>query len=304
VPSKSKESGVTIETRQLRYFIAVAEERHFGRAAERLRMAQPPLSQQIKQLEGNLGVTLLNRTTRNIQLTPAGDLLLARGRRIIDELNALEANVMRVGTGLEGIVHVGFTGAATYGIMPRVVRDAAHHCPGLVLDVSGEHLTPSLVDGLLTNKFDVAVLRPPVVSTEIEFVKAKGEPLVAAVSAQSDLASRDRLTLNDFAGRDFVGYPTNSTLAQSITAALQDREIYPRIIQTVSETSTLLSLVAAGIGISLVPESATAMQIGGTVYIPVEDAPEAELAVAWRRNESTPAVLAFITFLKNHIKEI
>lgn len=295
---------MTIQTRQLRYFIAVAEEKHFGRAAERLLMAQPPLSQQIKQLETSLGVTLLTRTTRSIQLTPAGELLLLQGRRIIDELDTLEKNVSRVGAGLDGLVHVGFTGAATYGIMPRVVREAALSCPGIVLDVSGEHLTPSLVDGLLSHRFDVAILRPPVTSHEIDYMRAASEPLVAAVSAESDLARRERLTLNDLADRDFVGYPPNSAVAQSITAAFHSREKYPRIVQTARETSTLLSLVAAGFGVSLVPESATSLQIGGTVYIPVDDAPNAELAVAWRRNESTPAVLTFISFIKNHIEEL
>jgi DNA-binding transcriptional LysR family regulator len=156
----------------------------------------------------------------------------------------------------------------------------------------------------LSHRFDVAILRPPVASPEIDYIRAASEPLVAAVSAQSELADRDRLSLDDLADRDFVGYPANSAVAQSITAAFHNHEAYPRVVQTARETSTLLSLVAAGFGVSLVPQSATSLQIGGTVYIPVDGAPKAELAVAWRRNESTPAVLTFISFIQNHLEEL
>jgi len=290
---------MTIETRQLRYFIAVAEENHFGRAADRLRIAQPPLSQQIKQLEQSLGTPLITRTTRSMQLTPAGEILLSRGRRIIDELDALEKTISRVGEGLEGLVKVGFTGAATYGIMPNVVRETAKKFPGLELEVSGELLTPGLVSGLENHQYDVAILRPPVVSSDVTHLVVKSERLVAAVPAQSDLANRDELSMSDFNGRDFVSYPANSAVAQALTASWLRQKTVPVITQSVSETSTLLSLVAAGVGISLVPESATSIQIGGTVYVPVKDAPQAQLAIAWRKNEASPAVLKFIPFLED-----
>lgn len=295
---------MTIDTRQLRYFVAVAEEQHFGRAADRLRIAQPPLSQQIKQLEKSLGTPLIIRTTRNMQLTAAGELLLTRGRRILEEIDSLESSIHRVGAGLEGLVRLGFTGAATYGIMPAVVRATTNSHPGLALDVTGELLTPGLVAGLESHAFDVAVLRPPVMSDEIAHVLVKSERLVAAVPAASDLASRKTLTMSDFAEREVVSYPANSAIAQAVSAVWRDQQISPKVAQSVTETSTLLSLVAAGVGISLVPESATSIQIGGTVYVPVEDAPQAELAVAWRRNEETPSVLKFIPFLQDIITKL
>lgn len=126
-----------METRQLRYFIAVAEERHFGRAAVRLHMAQPPLSQQIRQLEDQLGTPLLVRTTRKVELTPAGQVLLDRGRVLLEELVKLESDVQQVGAGATGVLRVGFTGTATYRLMPIIVQSARrkpsrapHHGPG------------------------------------------------------------------------------------------------------------------------------------------------------------------------------
>jgi DNA-binding transcriptional LysR family regulator len=286
-----------IETRQLRYFIAVAEEQHFGRAAARLMMAQPPLSQQIRQLEATLGATLLTRTTRRVELTAAGSLLLERGRRIIDDLDALGADVARVGDGLQGVLRVGFTGSATYGLMPRVVREASHELPGIALSVSGELLTPQLEAALLEHRIDVALLRPPVTSDEIRYLPSVSERIVAALPADSPLTALPHLRMEDFDGQVLVGYPEESTLSRTIAARWVEVGARPRHAQRVSETSTLLSLVAAGIGAALVPSSATSLNLGGTVFRDVEDAPPTGLAVAWRGDDPSPAVLRFIDFL-------
>ena len=153
-----------MEIRQLNYFIAVAEERHFGRAAKRLHMAQPPLSQQIRQLEDQLGVQLLNRTTRRVDLTAAGQLLLDRGRQIVNDVETLRADVYQVGKGATGVLRVGFSGSATYGVMPRIARLTKQVLPGLSLALNGEMLTPSMEAGLRNGTLDAALLRPPVAS--------------------------------------------------------------------------------------------------------------------------------------------
>jgi DNA-binding transcriptional LysR family regulator len=293
---------MSIETRQLRYFIAVAEEKHFGRAAERLMMAQPPLSQQIKQFEASLGTTLFIRSTRSVELTPAGELLLARGRRIMDELESIETTLTRVGQGLEGILRIGFTGTATYGFMPRVVRQSAEEYPGLALEVSGEKLTPSLIAGLENNFLDIALLRPPFSSPNIAHSVVMTERLVAAIPAGSALATRGELFMSDLVNEEFIVYPSNSSVSQAVSAAWLKRDVRPFHKQTVSETSTLLSLVAAGVGIALVPESATSIHIGGTHFITIRDAPSVELALAWRKNEASPAVRNFLPFLEGLIK--
>lgn len=290
---------MTIDTRQLRYFIAVAEETHFGRAAERLRMSQPPLSQQIKQLEVSLDTSLFTRSTRSVDLTPAGDLLLTRGRRIIDELESIEADIRRVGQGLQGIIRVGFTGSATYAIMPRLVRQASHTYPDLAIEVSGEKLTPRLVAELDSHEIDLAILRPPFSHPDIDHVVIASEPLVAAIPLGSALTRRPELLMAELVGEEFVGYPSSSTVSQAIAAAWHARDVQPVCVQTASETSTLLSLVAAGIGIALVPESATSLQIGGTHFIPVSDAPRVDIAIAWRKTESSPAVRTFLPFVED-----
>jgi len=295
---------MTIDARQLRYFVAVAEERHFGRAAQRLLIAQPPLSHQIRLLEKGLGTELLTRTTRKVDLRPAGELLLERGRRILGELESLEVEVKRVGEGLQGPLRVGFTGSTTYGMMPRVVREASRTFDGLALKVSGEMLTPQLAEELMQQRLDVAVLRPPIPGIEISHRVVAQERIVAALPSDSRLSEQYELSFDDFAGELMVGYPENSTISQAIAARLLDHDLRPRYAHRVTETSALLSLVAAGIGPALVPESAMSLNLGGTVYREITDAPVAQLAIAWRTNDQSRLVERFVDFLENVIRDM
>jgi DNA-binding transcriptional LysR family regulator len=290
-----------LETRHLRYFVAVAEEHHFGRAAERLRMAQPPLSQQIRQLERILGIELLTRTTRHVAVNPAGELLLVRGRRVLEELQSIEEDVRRVGEGMQGTVRLGFTGAATYGIMPRILREAARQFDGISLSVIGELLTPRLVAELQSHRIDVAVLRPPINAQGIAHTVIARERIVAALPAESPLAEREILTMSDFADRVLVGYPQDATVSQALAARWLEHRIRPQYAQRVSETSTLMSLVAAGVGIALVPETATSINLGATVIREIADSPDVELAVAWRLDETSRAVQRIVPFIERLI---
>ncbi|HWK21096.1 MAG TPA: LysR substrate-binding domain-containing protein [Microbacteriaceae bacterium] len=294
---------MSIETRQLRYFVAVAEEHHFGRAAQRLLMAQPPLSQQIRVLERSLGTELLTRTTRKVALKPAGELLLERGRRILAELDVLEDEVKRVGEGLQGALRIGFTGSTTYGLMPRVVREARHAFDGVSLAVNGEMLTPQLVRELEDQRLDVVVLRTPAPSAAINHVTVAREQIVAAIPTNSRLADGGTLTFADFADQTMVGYSEDSSMSQTISARFLDHGLTPRYEYRVRETSALLSLVAAGIGPALVPQSATSLNLGGTVFREIEDAPTSELAVAWRANDSSRLVQRFAAFITDVIRD-
>lgn len=294
---------MSIESRHLRYFVAVAEERHFGRAAERLMIAQPPLSQQIRQLEKYLGIELLTRTTRKVDLNPAGELLLERGRRILLELDDLESDVRKVGTGLEGSLRIGFTGSTTYGLMPSVMREANRMLGGVTLTVSGEMLTPQLMGELEAHRLDVAVLRAPGPTQEITHTVVARERTVAAIPSNSDLNDKAKLSIDDFADQSMIGYPEESAMSQAISACLLNHGLRPRYAHRVSETSALLSLVAAGLGSALVPESATSLNLGGTVYRDVEGAPTTELAIAWRTNETSPLVKRFVKFLQKFVHD-
>lgn len=295
---------MSIDTRQLRYFIAVAEESHFGRAAQRLMIAQPPLSQQIRNLERMLGVDLLTRTTRKVELNAAGELLLERGRRILTELDALEGDVKRVGDGLQGSLRLGFTGSTTYGMMPRVVREASRAFSGLAVSVSGEMLTPQLISELQEHRIDIAVLRPPVPPSEISHRTIARERLVAAIPSNSRLADLSEIGIDDLAGQMMVGYPENSTISQTVSARMLAHGLTPQYQYRVTETSALLALVAAGIGPALVPESSTSLNLGGTVFREITDPPVTELAIAWRTDDASPTVQRFLPFLEEVIRDL
>jgi DNA-binding transcriptional LysR family regulator len=283
-----------METRHLKYFIAVAEERHFGRAALRLHMAQPPLSQQIRQLEEQLGTPLLLRTTRKVELTPAGQVLLDRGRALLQELDALVEDVQQVGAGATGVIRVGFTGTATYRLMPGIVQAARRTLPGLRITVQGEMLTPQMEAALEEGLLDVAVLRPPLRSGELALRLLEQDQLVAALPADSPLAERGTLDITDLAAEDFIGYPSHSAVNSISVEACRKAGFQPRLVQEAKETSTLLSLVAAGTGVALVPMTSRMFSFQGVVFRPLRNPPPVDLAVAWNRNNETPLIRNFL----------
>lgn len=283
-----------MELRQLTYFIAVAEERHFGRAAKRLHIAQPPLSQQIRQFEEQLGVKLFDRTTRRVDLTAAGALMLERGRSILNDVEALQADVYQVGQGATGVLHVGFSGASTYSVMPRIVRAAGTAYPGLTLDLHGEMLTPAMERGLLEHTLDAAILRPPVSSPEIDFRIINREPLVVALPAHSLLASDRPLSMVELTEQRFVTYPPESVMYRMTADLCREAGFQHRVSQMAQETSTILSFVAAGGGVALMPASVRSVQLRGVRYRELEDSPHAELAVAWRREDRSVLLSNFI----------
>ncbi|MGJ9403466.1 LysR substrate-binding domain-containing protein [Arthrobacter sp. KK5.5] len=283
-----------METRQLRYFVAVAEERHFGRAASRLHMAQPPLSQQIKQLEEQLGTQLLARTTRKVDLTPAGELLLTRARVLLAEVDQLAHDVRLVGEGASGVIRVGFAGSATYRLMPRIVEAARRGMPGLRLKVQGEMLTPQMEEALEEGRIDVAVLRPPIRSTDIDLKFLEQDSLVVALPEDHALASRGTLDLADLSGEAFISYPHASAVNSIFVEACRKAGFRPDVVQEARETSTLLSFVASGTGVALVPTTRRMFALQGIVFRPLRDAPVVDLAVGWKSGNVSPLVRNFL----------
>lgn len=286
-----------MELRQLNYFIAVAEERHFGRAAKRLHMAQPPLSQQIRQLEEQLGVKLLDRTTRRVDLTAAGQELLDRGRKIVNEVETLKADVYQVGNGATGVLRVGFSGSATYGVMPKIVRHVKQALPGLSMTLQGEMLTPAMEAGLRDHTLDAAMLRPPVASSEIEYKVVAREKLVVALPSHSALATGRPVAINELQEQPFITYPPESVMYRMVSELCRRGGFQPRIGQVAKETSTMLSFVAAGGGVAVVPEAVRSFQLEGVVYAPLEDSPDSELAVAWRREDRSTLLRNFVNLV-------
>jgi DNA-binding transcriptional LysR family regulator len=279
-----------MELRHLRYFLAVAEERHFGRAAERLHMAQPPLSQQIRRLEAELGVELLHRTTRRVELSPAGEVLLERARGILDAADAAAEDCRRAAAGEIGRLSVGFTGSTTYALLPSVATALREALPGVELELHGELITPAQVEGLLEGRLDLGLLRPPVRAHELTVEVIRSEPLVAVLPSTHRLAEADAVAVADLAEEPFVAYAPHlrSVLLGAVEEACAAHGFQPRVAMPVTETSTLVSFVAAGVGVSLVPASVGGMTVAGAVYRPLaDDTTRVQIALAWRSDDQS-----------------
>lgn len=287
-----------MDIRQLNYFIAVAEERHFGRAATRLHMAQPPLSQQIRQLEEQIGVKLLNRTTRRVDLTPAGQVLLDRGRHIVNDLAALEADVVQVGQGATGVLRVGFSGSATYGVMPHIARIAKQALPGLSLVLQGEMLTPAMETGLREGTLDAAFLRPPVSSDEVSVRTVTSDQLIVALPSNSPLAVDRPIAVNELRDQNFITYGAESVIHRMTTDMCRKAGFKQRVTQMVGETSTMLAFVAAGGGVAVMPSNVQSFRLDGVTYRQIENAPRVDLSVAWLRGNRSSLLQNFLDIVE------
>ncbi|WP_396899142.1 LysR substrate-binding domain-containing protein [Mycolicibacterium sp.] len=263
-----------MELRHLRYFVAVGEELHFGRAADRLHIAQPPLSQQIRQLERELGVSLLTRTTRSVELTPAGRAYLQRAIEILDAVGDAGGQARRIAAGVEGRLVIGCVGSATYSLLPQLVRALGESLPGVEVGLRGEMLAPAQLEALRSGALDLALLRPPVVGEGIFTETVRRDRLLVALPTNHSLAGQTELTVAALRDEDFVvhaghGRSTMSNLVENICA---DAGFVPRVRQEVSETSTLVTLVAAGLGVAIVPDPTAALDIAGVRYVPLAPA--------------------------------
>ncbi|MDV3126824.1 LysR substrate-binding domain-containing protein [Mycobacterium sp. 21AC1] len=260
-----------MELRHLRYFRAVGEELHFGRAAERLHIAQPPLSQQIRQLERELGVSLLRRTTRSVELTAAGRAYLQRTVEILDAVEEAGSQAGRIAAGLEGRLTIGCVGSATYSLLPRLVRALGEALPALDVTVRGEMLAPAQISALLSGDIDLALLRPPADQDGIVAEIVRRDRLLVALPADHHLAGRTELTVEDLRAEDFIVHVGHgrSVMSNLVAAICADAGYVPRIRQEVSETSTLITLVAAGLGVAIVPDPTAALDIAAVRYVPL-----------------------------------
>lgn len=283
---------------RLSCFIAVAEELHFGRAAERLHMTQPPLSRQIQQLEAELGVQLIDRTTRSVTLTPAGVAFLPDARRILQLAENAALNVKRVPAGDLGTVVVGFTAASAHAVLPRLLEHTRAKLPDVKLELR-EMVSADQIEGLMAGEIDLGMARPPLKRPGIVSRPLLHEQLVAALPADHALVHQARqLTLNDLDGQDVVMYSPvqaryfNELLISAFTIA----GAAPRYVQFVTQVHTMLVLVRSGIGIALVPASAATLHPDGVVFRSIGAFRErpVELDAAWRQDSSNPALLRLL----------
>jgi DNA-binding transcriptional LysR family regulator len=288
-----------VEIRQLRYFVTVARTRHFGQAAERLHMAQSPLSQAIRQLESQVGATLFHRTTRRVELTPAGEALLRDAERILESVEAAQTRVRLVGEGSTGLLRVGSTGLAAFRHLPQLARIAAREVPGLVLRFLPDLLTPAQEAALEEDRVDVAVLRPPLRGSGLACRLITRERMVVAVAASHRLAGEEPVALAELRDEDFVVYGVPDSVVDGVvTQGCLAAGFLPRRAHEAAETSIVLTLVAAGLGVAVLPESVLALRVDGVRLVPVADDVCVDLALAWRRDDPSPALARLLEALE------
>lgn len=281
-----------MELRHLRYFVAVAEERHFGRAAERLHMAQPPLSQQIQQLEAELGVTLLHRTTRKVELTDAGTVYLKRARAVLAAVDDAAAEAQRVAEGLQGRLVVGCVGSATYSLLPAFARALREQLPDVDFVFRGEMLAPDQLESLLARRIDLALLRPPVEHPDVRVSTVRRDRLIVALPEDHRLARRRRLKIEDLREEDLIVHASRgrSVMHGIVTELCRSAGFEARIRHEVAETSTLVTFVASGLGVAVVPEPVAELGVPGTVYRSLSGKQGIDLVVAVRADDDSPVL--------------
>jgi DNA-binding transcriptional LysR family regulator len=288
-----------MELRHLRYFVAVAEELHFGRAAVRLHMAQPPLSQQIKQLEEELGFQLFHRTKRSVTLTAAGERFLGETRLIFSRLDQAIAQGRRTSRGELGELAIGFVGSASYSVLPPILQQFGQQFPAVELTL--RELTTNLqIEALRENRIDIGLVRPPIQDTGLVQQPILRESLVVALSSGHRLAQDRALAIAEIAPESFILFPRILApgLYDQIIALCHQGGFSPQVVQEAVQMQTIVGLVAAGIGIALVPASLQNLQRVGVVYRPLlEETPQVEISLVWRQGDLSPTVQQFLRML-------
>ncbi len=287
----------------MRYFVAVAEELHFRRAAERLHISQPPLSQQIKALEQELEVALFERNRQRVYLTQAGRLLLERSRKILADVEAARAELRATVAGEAGELRVGFTGSSA--LMPFLHR-ALHRFradyPGVQVALQD---MPSLkqIEAVHKRDLDIGVVRKPPMrqGAGIEFQLICEDALVLAVHEKNPLAARRSVSMKRLVGETFISYPREAgiSLFQKVHEMAAAANFFPNIVQEARDSATIVGLVASGLGVAIVPESLRCIRLPGVRFIDFADSgARSALHVATRRGERSGLMTAMRTLLR------
>ena len=282
-----------VELRQLRYFVAVAEELHFRRAAARLHISQPPLSQQIRALEAELGFALLIRTRRRVELTPAGTAFLRDARMLLGELDGAVATARRIDVGQTGRLRINFVGSALLSIVPGTVERFRRARPGVELELR-ERATVDQLRAVRAGAADVGLVRPPIDDVgELRVQTVLRERTIAALPARHRLAALRRVPQRRLGAEPLVLFPREQApgFHDLLIGALGDA---PQVIQYAPEMLTIIGRVAAGTGVSLVPASVSRLALDGVTYRPVAGAPLSELVAITRSDDDSALVRAFV----------
>ncbi len=283
-----------MDLRHLRYFVAVAETLNFGRAARDLHITQPPLSRAIQALEEELGATLFDRSTRGVRLTPVGAALLPEAKRLLRDAEALREGARHLAEGEVGALTVGFISTAIFGVLPQVIRAFRKARPGVTLALR-EFTSGDTPAALKSGELDVGFMLPGPPDPALDYTPLTWEPLVAALPAARRWPAR--VSLADLAGESFVLFPRDAgvSLYDLIVGFCRREGFTPRIEQEAIQMQTIVSLVAAGMGVALVPSSLHRMRRSGVVYRPLmQKSPAVEIGIARRAGDEAPLTRAFV----------
>jgi DNA-binding transcriptional LysR family regulator len=285
-----------MELRHLRYFLVVAEELHFGRAAARLHITQPPLSQQIRQLEDELGVPLFQRTKRRVQLTDAGRAFQEAAQQMLDHAEQAVRTAQRAHRGEIGPLTIGFVGSAIAGLFSEILLAFRTRFPEVELTLQ-ELTTAQVVLALRERRIDVGILHPPIGEEPFAFETICREPLVVVLPKTHPLATKRCIPLHALAHETIVLVPRDlgPGVEDDLVEFCQRAGCYPQRLPGATQMLTVIGLVAAGIGLSLVPASMRTVRWKGIVYRPLQ-APgfQVELMVAWRRDATLAVIKMFV----------
>lgn len=284
-----------MELRHMIGFLAVADELHFGRAADKLHMAQPPLSQQIRQLERELGVRLFDRTTRSVRLTPAGEAFREPAKRALAEVGrAREAALAGAHHGA-GRLRIGCTRASTYEILPRLARAIHERTPNIELELHGSvHATVGL-SGLRNGELDLAFVRVPPADPAISTRVVRVDELRIVLPIGHPLAGRSRVALGELAGERFVTFPAlrGSAVRDALVRACLQTGFAPRIVQEDADPDTIMALVGAGVGVTLMTTTNKDRRVHGVAVRPIDgETITVPLEIAWRTTDTSHALHA------------
>ncbi|MGA2014212.1 MAG: LysR substrate-binding domain-containing protein [Solirubrobacteraceae bacterium] len=285
-----------MELRQLRYFVAVAEELHFRRAAARLHISQPPLSQQIAALERELGLSLLTRSRRRVELTPAGEAFLRDARAALAELELATARARAIDAGQAGVLRINFVGSALLSIVPAAVQRFRRARPGVEIELH-ERSTAEQLRALESGVIDIGLVRPPIDAEPwLRAERVMRERTIAVIPAGSPLAALKQIPLKRLAAEPLVLFPRGQAPGYHdlLIGRMAATGTSPQIVQYAPEMLTIIGLVAAGIGVSPVPASVAHLALDGVTYRPLRGAPDTELVAVTRADNQSPLVRAFV----------
>ncbi|KUM99061.1 LysR family transcriptional regulator [Streptomyces cellostaticus] len=286
-----------MELRHLAAFVAVAEELHFGRAAQRLHVAQSPLSQQIRSLERDLGARLFERSTRSVRLTDAGRSLLGPAKALLADAAVVRRSVRSAQLGVVGRVSIGFAGASSYGCLPVLTRAVTTQLPGIELVLEGPTYAGEALGRIAGDVLDVGFVSLPVrrgVSARVVRV----EPLMVALPDGHRLAGCAEIPLSQLASEAFVTFPASrgSAVREAMVQACRDTGFTPRIVQEAPDAYTLLALVGAGVGVGIVVASADSIRLEHVCFrrLAGSGLPTLPIALAWRTGNESAALQAVL----------